>query len=302
MGKIRLAALACLFMVTFAGTPALAQDFSKVEIQTKDLGNGISMLAGAGGNLAASVGSDGVFLVDDDYAPLTDKIRAAVAKLSDRPIRFVVNTHWHGDHTGGNENFAKAGVVLIAHDNVRARMSTEQFLKVFGEKVPPSPALALPVVTFADAVTLHLNGQEILVRHVPPAHTDGDSLVFFKGANVLHLGDLFFNGLYPFIDLDSGGSVEGLIGALGQALDMADDSTKIIPGHGPLTDKATLKTYRDFLVTVRDRVKALIALGKTKEEVLAAKPSAEWDEAWGKAFINPPTLITAFYDSLKAGG
>ena len=237
--------------------------------------------------------------MDDQFAPLTDKIVAAIRAITDKPVRFVVNTHWHADHTGGNENFAKAGAVIVAHDNVRKRMSTEQFNEVFKSTTPASPRAALPVVTFAQSVTLHLNGDAVQVTHVPPAHTDGDSIVHFTKANVIHMGDLFMNGSYPFIDVGSGGHVDGVVGAAEKALAMANDQTKIIPGHGPLADKASLQAFRDMVATIRDRVAALVKEGKSLEEVQAAQPSKEFDAKWGGGFMKPEQFVGLIYASLK---
>lgn len=281
--------------------PPQAQDFSKVEVKAEKAGEGVYMLTGAGGNIGVSAGADGVFLVDDQYAPLTEKVRAAVAAISDRPVRFLLNTHWHGDHTGGNENMGKAGALIVAHENVRKRMSVEQFRSLFNEKVPPSPAGALPVVTFTDAVTFHMNGDEIRAFHVAPAHTDGDSVIVFTKANVIHAGDLFFNGRFPFVDLDSGGSVAGIIAAADRVLAVADDRTRIIPGHGPLAGRAELKAYRDVVAVARDRVAALVKAGKSKEEVVAAKPTAEWDATWGTGFIKGDVFVGILYESVKSG-
>ena len=276
-----------------------AQDMSDVEIRVQELRGSVRMLTGQGGNLGVSAGEDGVFLIDDQFAPLTEKIRAAIGTFSEAPVRFVLNTHWHGDHTGGNENLGKAGAVIVAHENVRKRMSAEQFMETFGRKVPAAPKDALPVVTFAESVTFHLNGDTIRVKHVPPAHTDGDSIVFFEKANVLHTGDLFFNGRYPFIDLSSGGSLDGVIAAADVAIAMCDDETKIIPGHGELATKADYIAYRDVLKAIRERVQKLIDEGKTQDEVIAAKPTAEWDETWGAGFMRPPVFLSIVYDSLE---
>ena len=287
-------------LAAWASFPALAQqDFSKVEIKTERLADGVWMLTGAGGNIGVSAGTDGVFLVDDQYAPLTDKIRAAVAALSDKQIRFVLNTHWHGDHVGGNENLGKTGVVIVAQENVRKRMSTEQFNKMFDKKEPPSPAAALPLVTFVDAISFHVNGDEVDAFHVPPAHTDGDAIVYFRKANVLHMGDTFFNGMYPFVDLSSGGAVAGMIGACDRGLSMGDASTRIIPGHGPSGNKADLKAFRDMLVASRDAVALLVKAGKTLDEVKAARPTAAYDEKWGKGFLKPDVWVSIVYADLS---
>jgi cyclase len=296
---LRLASPLVFAVTVLAFAPLQEEGFDKVEVVPTKVTDGVYMLTGRGGNIGVSVGPDGVFLIDDQYAPLTDKVRAAVKTLSDGPIRFVLNTHWHGDHTGGNENFGKSDVVIVAHENVRKRMSVEQFIEAFGSKVPASPKAALPVVTFTDAVTFHLNGDDIRSFHVPPAHTDGDTLVHFGKANVVHMGDCFFNGMYPFIDLSSGGSFEGMIAAADTGLGRADAGTKIIPGHGPLADKAALQSYRDMLVGVRDRVQPLVKAGKTLEEVKAAQPTKAFDEKWGQGFMKPDVWLGIVYKSLK---
>ncbi|MGH9311936.1 MAG: MBL fold metallo-hydrolase [Vicinamibacterales bacterium] len=278
---------------------AQQQDFSKVEIKATKLADGLYMLIGSGGNLGLSVGEDAVFLVDDQFAPLTEKIKAAIATISDKPVRFVLNTHWHFDHTGGNENFGQTGALIVAHDNVRKRMSVDQFIRDMDMKIPPSPEAALPVITFTDTATFHINGDEIQAVHVPPAHTDGDSLVHFRKANVIHMGDTFFNGLYPFFDMSSGGSVDGMIGAAERALAMADGSTKIIPGHGPLADKKALEAYLNVLRTARDRVKKLVDAGKTADEVVAAKPLADYEGTWGKGFLPTDQFVRMLYASVN---
>ena len=275
----------------FASSAQAQQNFDKVEIKIEKLSPSTYVLFGAGGNIGVSVGEDALFLIDDQYAPLTPKITAALKTLTDKPIRFVLNTHWHGDHTGGNENMGKQGVVLVAHDNVYKRMSTEQFNALFKSKTPPSPKAALPLVTFSADVTFHLNGEDIHGFHVPPAHTDGDTIVHFRKSNVIHMGDNYFNGWYPFIDVSSGGNPDGVIAVAVKVLALADDNTKIIPGHGPVANKADLKAYRDMLTTVTGRIKALMKAGKKLDEIKAANPSAEFDEKWGKAFISPGRFV-----------
>ncbi|HEX9189280.1 MAG TPA: MBL fold metallo-hydrolase [Vicinamibacteria bacterium] len=292
--KANLAALLCL-----AAAPALAQqDFSKVEVKAEKVADGLYMLTGAGGNMGLSVGKSGTYLIDDQYAPLTERILAAIRAITPDPVRFVVNTHWHGDHVGGNENMGRTGALLVAHENVRKRMSTEQFLAAFGRKVEPSPEAALPVVTFTDAVTFHWNGDEIRVHHVPPAHTDGDSIVHFVKADVVHTGDVFFNGGYPFIDTSSGGRIDGVIAAAERVLAGSSERTRIIPGHGPVATKADLQAYRDVLKTLRDRIAKLKAEGKTRDQVVAAKPTADHDAKWGGGFMKGDTFTGLAYDSL----
>ena len=282
------------------GTNLTAQvNYDTVQVRAIPAGKGVYMLQGVGGNLGLSIGSDAAFLVDDQFAPLSSKILDAVKRLTDQPLRFVVNTHWHGDHAGGNENLANAGVIVVAHDNVRLRMSTEQFIAALNSRSPPAPPKALPIVTFREGVAFHLNGDRILVVHVPKAHTDGDAIIHFAGANVIHMGDVFFNGRYPLVDLSSGGSFGGLIEAVNAALRHANDSTRIIPGHGPLATRADLVKYRDMLSTIRDRVAALIREGKSRDEVIAAQPSREWDATHGNGTIKPHMLIGFAYDSMK---
>lgn len=291
MNNLNKSGLALLIAVFISFSSFAKDEYSNVRIKTIEVTDGIYMLQGKGGNIGLSVGDDGVFMIDDQFAPLTAKIKAAIAKLSDKPVRFVINTHWHFDHTGGNENMGKDNAVIVAHENVRKRMSKDNFIKAFDTKVPASPGIALPVVTFHDQISFHLNQQEIQVVHHKNAHTDGDSIVFFKTANVIHMGDNFFNGLYPFIDASSGGSVTGMISAVEAALKLADDKTKIIPGHGPLGDKKALTNYRDMLVAVRDTMQKLMKEGKSLEEITAMKPYAELDKTWGKGFLNPEAFL-----------
>ena len=281
--------------------PVLAQEpsFDTVQVRSIRVADRAYMLAGAGGNIGVSIGDSGVILVDDQFAPLTPKVLAAVKALTPLPVRFVLNTYWHGDHTGGNENMRGAGAIVVAHENVRKRMSTEQFLQMFKEKVPPSPAGALPVVTFTDAVSFHLDGQEIRAFHVRNAHTDGDAVVHFRTANVVHMGDTFFNGRYPFIDVSSGGSVDGMIAAADRVLGMIGPDTKVIPGHGPVGDRAALKAYRDMLSSARAAVLPHITRGASLQQVIAAKPTAELDATWGKGLFNGDQFVEMLYSDLS---
>lgn len=278
--------------------PALAQDFEQVKIKTEKISEGIYMLIGRGGNIGISVGEDGVFLIDDQYAPLSEKIKTAVASLNEGPIRFILNTHWHGDHTGGNEAMGEVGALIVAHENVRKRLNSEQFMAAFDRRVPPAPKGALPVVTFTDAVTFHLNGNDIFVFHVKSAHTDGDAVVYFKKSNVIHMGDIYFAGGYPFIDLSSGGSVNGVIEAVNQVIGMIDEDTKVIPGHGALSDRHGLLKYLDMLVTIRDRISVQVKAGKSLDNILASKPTADFDESQDRWF-SPENFVKILYEDLS---
>jgi cyclase len=254
-----------------------------IQIKTVKVADNVYMLEGLGGNIGVSAGEDGVILIDDQFAPLTDKIVAAVKAISDKPIRFIINTHWHFDHTGGNENLGKGGAVIVAHDNVYKRLSSEQFIGLLGNrKVAPLSKEGLPVVTFNDTVTFRFNGDEITVYKVPASHTDGDAFVRFKKANVVHTGDVFSAYRYPFIDVENGGSVKGTVKAMDLLLPTIDDSTRIIPGHGPLGTRKDVIAYRNMMAKVGSRVEALVKQKKTLEQVKAAKPTKEFDEVWGK--------------------
>ncbi len=287
----------------FALSASAQEDrFAKVEIKTTDLGGGVYMMVGAGGNLGLSTGDDGAFLIDDQFAPLSTKIKAAIAAHSDTPVRFLVNTHWHGDHAGGNENFGRDGAIIVAHNNVRKRLSTDQVMKAFDREVKAAPADAWPVITFADEINFYQNGQSIHIFHVKNAHTDGDAFIYFEDADVLHMGDVFFNNMYPFIDLGSGGSINGVIAAQERALALVTDDTKIIPGHGPLGNKADLAETLAMLKVARAAILKTIAEGKTVDEAVAADPLAALNEEWGKGFIKPERMVRSLYADLSAGG
>ena len=293
--RLIIAALALLF----GATVHAQQDFSKVEIKTEKLSDTTYVMMGAGGNLGLSVGNDAVFMIDDDFAPLTPKVKAAIAKLTNKPVKFLVNTHWHFDHTGGNVNLGKGGSLIFAHDNVLKRMSVDGFVEFLGMRTKADPKEALPVVTFTSDMTFHLNGDEIYVFHVPRAHTDGDAIIHFRKSNVIHMGDTFFNKLYPFIDTSSGGTIDGMVAAVDKGLAIGNDSTRYIPGHGPMGTKADLIAFRGMLATVGDRIKTQVKAGAKLEDVIASKPTAEFDDAFGKGFLPPPKFVEMVYKNLQ---
>lgn len=290
----------CLPLVAaVVASAALAQQ-QVPEIEFETINDHLFMVVGLGGNLALSIGDDATFIVDDQMQPIIPKLRAAIAELTPRPVDFVLNTHWHFDHSGGNEAFGEAGALIVAHDNVYERMSTKQVNSLFGSVREPSPKAALPVITFDHTTTLHLNGDTIRATHLPAAHTDGDVLVHFVESNVYHLGDTFFTSAFPFFDIDSGGSVDGLIRAVDTVLAQVDAEAVIIPGHGHITDRDGLREYRHMLVTIRDRVAKLIAEGADRDAVIAAKPTAEFDARWGQSeFMPAERWLPLVYESLS---
>jgi glyoxylase-like metal-dependent hydrolase (beta-lactamase superfamily II) len=296
--------LAAAVLVAAAAGAQPQQDFSKIELKTTPLGPGVAMLEGvggfAGGNVAVSYGADGTVIVDDQFAPMVPKIGAAVRALSDAPIRFVINTHWHPDHTGGNEPLRGEGSVIFAHENVRKRMSIDQFSKIMNRSTPAAPAAALPVVTFTDGITLNWNGETIRVEHTAPAHTDGDSHIWFEKANAVHMGDTFVNGFFPFIDLESGGKVAGFIASADRVLARANDQTKIVPGHGPLATRVDLTRFRDMLADVKKRVEKGIQSKKTLEQFVASKPLADLDAEWGDGFMKTDQFVSIVWTDLSA--
>jgi cyclase len=285
------------FLALTAAPVAAQQDFSKVEVKAEQLAPGVAVLFGAGGNIGVSFGEDGTTLIDDQYAPMTGKIQAAVTAIGATPVKFLVNTHWHGDHSGGNENLGNAGAIIMAHDNVRVRLASDQKTQ-FGE-VKASPKVALPVITYADGLKLHLNGEEIRVISVAPAHTDGDSFIHWSKSNVIHMGDLFMLQVsFPFVDRDSGGDVRGFVAAADTVLAIANDQTKIIPGHGAMATKADLQNHRNMIATVIAKVEAGIKAGQTLEQIKASNPT----DGFGvnpKGFISADRFVETVYNNLK---
>ncbi|MEM7053141.1 MAG: MBL fold metallo-hydrolase [Pseudomonadota bacterium] len=289
-----------LLIAMLTAAQAQAQDFSGVEIQATSVTENVYALQGAGGNLGLVVSDDGAFLIDDQYAPLTDKILTAIAEITDQPVKFVLNTHWHNDHTGGNENMSETGALIVAHDNVRKRLKAGQLIEFFNSEVPPAPDAALPVVTFSETITFHLGGHTVYAEHVANAHTDGDSIVQLKEADVIHSGDLVFHGMYPFIDYSSGGNLGGMIKAADRMLEMAGVDTKIIAGHGgPVINREQLAEYRNLLAVVNERMQTMLAEGKTLEQVIESDPLAEFDADWGGGFINGERWIEMIYHGMR---
>jgi glyoxylase-like metal-dependent hydrolase (beta-lactamase superfamily II) len=274
------------------------QDLSKVEITATKVAGNVYMLQGSGGNIGVSVGPDGVLIVDDQFAPLADKIKAALKSLNEGRLKFILNTHWHGDHTGSNAVFGPEATI-IAQTNVRKRLSTEQKSEFFKSTTPASPKEAWPVITFDNSLSVHFNGEEIRAIHFPQGHTDGDSIIFFTTSNVIHLGDDFFAGRFPFVDLESGGSVQGLTKNIADLIPKVPAGAKLIPGHGPISSVEDLKTYHHMLVTTTEIVRKRIAEKKTLDQVKAEGLPAEW-QSWGTGFIKTDLWLEIVYRSLTA--
>ncbi len=288
---MKLATRVTLLLTCLVLAPASSQDWDSYQYAATELRDGLWHLLGAGTNLVMSMGEDGVLLVDADYEPMDDKLAAFVRERAGAPADWLLCTHWHYDHVGGNEALAAEGAVIVAHENVRRRMAVETCIDLLDHVQPPSPAAALPGLTFSDSLTLRWNGEEIVLRHAV-AHTDGDAIVHFRGADVIHVGDVFFNCGYPFIDVSNGGDIDGLIATVASVLDLCGEDTVIVPGHGPLATRADLETYLDLLGDFRAAIAPLKAAGMSLEEVQAAGATAELDEAWGRVFF-PPGLFTA---------
>lgn len=304
MNKLRIAVVATAMALS---GPALAQtppaappppDFSKVEIKTTDLGDHVYMLEGQGGNITVAVAKDGIIMVDGEYAPLHDKIKAAIATVSNQPIKYLINTHFHGDHTGGNEPFAKDGVTIVSEANVKNRLAAGTTNGLTGVQTPPAAPAALPSKTYTGSFKIRLDGRVADLKHIANAHTDGDTYIWFKTANVLSTGDTFTNGRYPNIDFANGGNIKGMIAASDAYLKLTNAKTRIVPGHGPIADKAVLTEYRTMLVTARDRMAALVKEGKSEDDVVAAKPFADLDAKWAPTELASKNFIRVVYHSL----
>lgn len=288
--------LAATMLLSYFAMPVTAQpDFDAVQIKTIHVKGPVYMLEGYGGNIGLSVGEDGTLVIDDQFAPLADKIKAAIAKLTDKPTRFVLNTHWHFDHTGGNEAFGESADI-IAHENVRKLLSREE--TILGMKIPPLARHGLPVITFTDGLSLHMNGEDIRVTHIPGGHTDGDAVVFFTKSNVIHTGDIVTAGRYPFVDLDHGGSVQGMIKSVDKLLTMINDDTKIIPGHGPLAAKKDLITFREMMQDSLNVVRRGIKSGQSLEEIQKTGLPGKWKD-WDKGFLNTDQWLALVHESLQ---
>jgi cyclase len=295
IGRI-LSVFCVLSTVLLTVAPAVQSD--EVKIVAAPITEQIYMVTGKGGNIGLFIGEDGTFLIDDQFAPLTGKIVEAIKSVGGDFPRFLINTHYHGDHTGGNENLGQGGTLIFSHDNVRERLNSGSFIAAFDKKREAVSREGLPVVTFSEDISFHLNGDNVQAIHVPHAHTDGDSFIYFKKANVIHAGDLFFNGFYPFIDVTHGGSLKGTIKAVDRLLTLADDNTKIIAGHGPLGDKAQLAEYRQMLGIAYERLRKLKSEGKSAQEAAAVKPLADLDPMWGDGLFTSDRWIEIIYSGV----
>lgn len=289
--------IACCFVVLSAASLA-QRDFSQVEIATHRLADNLYYLEGQGGNIGVSVGEDGVFLIDDQFAPLTEKILAAIRVVTDQPVRFVLNTHYHADHTGGNQNLGKAGIVIVAHENVRALLRNGLTSGDLDRLLTADQRAGLPVVTYTDSVRFHLNGENIHAFHIGPGHTDGDSFVHFQNANVIHTGDVFRTTGYPLVDGNASGSFLGIVASYEMLLEISNSDTVFVPGHGVPSSQDDVREQLDMFYTIRDRVKAGIDDGLSLERIQSGKPTAEYDARWAGGKVKGPDLVAVIYNEL----
>lgn len=291
--------LSYLIIIFIVSTVNADSHWKNINYQTIEIKENIYAMIGEGGNIAVFTGEDGTFLVDDQFAPLTEKILEEIKKIGGEKPKFLVNTHWHYDHTGGNENLGKAGTIIVAHDNVRKLLTTDNTIKAFDKKISAMPKEGLPVITYSKDTTFHINDETVRAFHVHNAHTSGDSVVHFDKANIIHAGDIWFNGFYPFIDVEHGGSLEGMITAVTTIINMSDENTKIIPGHGPVGSKQELVRYRKMLSTVLVVLRDYKKQGKTLEEVIEAKPTESLDSEWADGFLKPEQWLSIIYNGLE---
>jgi len=285
----------CLFITS---TVLAQENFDSVKVTSQKLTDNLYMLMGAGGNLGVLVGPDGTLLVDDQFAPLSNRINGAIKTIDPAEIRFLVNTHIHGDHSGGNENFKRMGSTVIAQDNVRKRMSSSAVNSKTKEVTPPRDKDAWPVVTFPTDMSVHINNEDIQLLYFGPAHTDGDVAVWFKSANVMHLGDMFVTYGYPYIDYEGGGSINGFISNLDKILGLMNDQTRVIPGHGPLSKKTDVQKFRDSLADIRDQVLAALKKGKKLEEISGLPIASKYDAVWGGGFLKGKDFVFQIAENL----
>ena len=284
-----------LILIGFFSLALTMQDFDAVEIKTTKLSDSIYMLEGNGGNIGLCVGNDGAFIIDDQFAPLTKKITKSISKITSKPVQFVVNTHWHFDHTDGNENFGKAGAIIVSHENSRKRLESEQFIELVGRRTEAYSKDGLPKITFKNSMSFHYNEEIINIFHVDRAHTDGDAIIHFSKSNILHMVDVFVRYVFPFIDEPNGVNINGMIRTLDKAADLADGETKIIPGHGPISTKQDLLDYRNMLTTIRDRVKVQVKAGKTLNDIIASNPTRGYE---GSEFVSKDDFTKIVYDNI----
>jgi len=290
--------IACCLAVLSVASLAQDSDFSQVEVVTHQLADNLYYLEGQGGNIGVLVGEDGVFLIDDQFAPLTERIVAAIRGITDQPVQFVLNTHHHGDHTGGNQNLGRAGVIIVAHEHVRALLENGLTGGDVDRVLTVDERAGLPVLTFADSVRFHLNGENIHAFHLVPAHTKGDSLVHFQNANVIHTGDVFRTTGYPYVDVNAGGSFQGIIASYEKLLEISDQNTVIVPGHGVPSKQDDVRAQLDMIYTIRDRVQAGIDDGLSLERIQAGNPTAEYDARWGNGNVKASDLVAVIYNEL----
>lgn len=291
--------LLILLFLGFSVSLIAQNEKQETNISSKQVADQVYMLKGRGGNMGVLFGDHRALLIDDQFAPLTEKIRTTIHEIKDVTVSFVLNTHWHPDHTGGNKNFGKTGSHIIAHENVRIRLKNGQKENYFGRTIAPASYQALPIMTYTRDITFHFSRETTSVMHIPHAHTDGDSIVHFEDKNVIHAGDIFFNGTFPFIDLSAGGNISGIMKGVNELLDRSDDKTKIIPGHGPLGTRSDLKEYRRMLDTIRTRIARQIDNGNSLKETQKSNPTRGYAEEWGTGFINPDQFTEMVYRSIK---